>query len=215
MYFMSLLVNKHCLFFQTLYFAGGRRGEGLQSGRVLLHNLFFCGAALLLSFLRMAIRNSTRAKAQKALFDLSEVFFISELAFCSERSASTPFPFISIPKALFPCSCRRAATRELIQNSGSAGKESRFRLRQDGAELGPLAALEAERTCVLLTSERRRAAPPAPAAAARAPPHAAPPEGGPGAAVSWRRGGRRGPSGGAWEAEGRAARRGGGPLASG
>lgn len=90
---MSLLVNKHCLFFQTLYFAGGRRGEGLQSGRVLLHNLFFCGAALLLSFLRTAIRNSTRAKAQKALFDLSEVFFYFRTCILQRAVCKYPLSF--------------------------------------------------------------------------------------------------------------------------
>lgn len=42
MYFMSLLVNKHYLFFQTLYFAGGRKREGLESSRWILYNPVFC-----------------------------------------------------------------------------------------------------------------------------------------------------------------------------
>lgn len=42
MYFMSLLVNKHCLFFQTLYFAGGGKWEGLKSSSLILYNPIFC-----------------------------------------------------------------------------------------------------------------------------------------------------------------------------
>lgn len=106
---MSLLVNKHYLFFQTLYFAGGRKREGLESSRWILYNPVFCwpssvgfGVCFFESILGVVwffwfgffcrslwIRNSTGVNRQRlcsirsvllCLNDLSFFFFF--LTFC-------------------------------------------------------------------------------------------------------------------------------------
>lgn len=67
MYFMSLLVNKHCLFFQTLYFAG--RGEVGRAEVYLIDplqsNLLLTKFSLFLSLLLFALNDKKFNKSQQ------------------------------------------------------------------------------------------------------------------------------------------------------